>query len=73
MHYYFLNIRNKILSKGTKVNENMWKLDSCVYESLGNKEKITAPGLVEAVLADTGAVVIVSGSEDALKFLEASI
>lgn len=70
----FFNIRNRVLSYGTQIEEHKWKLESCVYESLIDSEKITVPGLVEALLVNKGnAVVIVNGSEDALKFLEASI
>ena len=70
----FFNIRLRVVSYGTKVSDNKWKLESCIYESLGDSEKITVPGLVEALLVDKGSrVIIVKGSEDALKFLEASI
>lgn len=69
---YFFNIRNKLLSKGSKVSENVWELDTCTYESMMNKEKITVPGLIDVVFSN-GVLVYITGSEDALKFLEASI
>ena len=69
----FFNIRNKVMDTGTKIGENRWKLENCTYESFDNKEMIEVPGLVEVYLVDTGGIVFVKGSADALKFLEASI
>ncbi|MGV3076334.1 hypothetical protein ACEE21_14720 [Clostridium baratii] len=69
----FFNIRNKVMDTGTKIGENRWKLENCTYKSFDNKEMIEVPGLVEVYLVDTGGIVFVKGSADALKFLEASI
>lgn len=80
MSNYFNTIEAKVMSKGVKVSENKWKLESCIYEVVkgvcGLEERIFVPGLVHAYREpDSGSheVVILEGSEDSLKFLATSI
>lgn len=67
-------IKGRVISQGTKISDNIWKLESCLFEIKESEEIIYVPELIKITFnVIDGVLTILEGSEDSLKFLATSI